>query len=206
MKAGWCLGTPHQNSDVAAQQTEDPDGYLTFQGGTLVIAGYLWHLNGSYEFTIPDLHMLPGAYINYSAPKPTLHGTMTVYGTKASPTRIAFSMDSSKTIPLDLAIRGDATSCLATSWSKQPSWAKLTGDLSNFYGTLYVGAGTNKVDSSMGFWITTDHLGGTVELPMGNASLYVEYVDGLTVGGLKLTGNGTKLFLDGLQEIGRAHV
>ena len=199
VKSGMCLGTPHQNSDVTAQQAEDPDGYLTFQGGTLVIAGFLWHLNGTYEFTFPDLHMLPGAYINYTGNKPTLHGTMTVYGTKASPTRIAFSMDSSKTIPLDLAIRGDATSCLATSWSKQPSWAKLTGDLSNFYGTLYVGAGTNKVDSSMGFWITTDHLGGTVELPMGNASLYVESAGGLTVGGLELTGNGTKLFLDGSQ-------
>ena len=199
VKSGMCLGTPHQNSDVTAQQAIDSDGYLTFQGRSVVIAGYIWHLNGTYEFTIPDLHMLPGAYISYTANKPTLHGTMTVYGTPAQPTRINFSMGEKKTIPLDLTIKGDAASCLATSWEKQPSWAKLTGDLSEFYGTLYVGAGTNKVDSSIGFWITADRLGGTVELPMANASLYVDSASGLTVGGLKLTSDGTKLFLDGAQ-------
>ena len=199
VKSGMCLGTPHQNSDVTAQQAIDSDGYLTFQGRSVVIAGYIWHLNGTYEFTIPDLHMLPGAYISYTANKPTLHGTMTVYGTKATPTRIQFGMDSMRTILLDLTIKGDANSCLATSWDRQPSWAKLAGDLSEFYGTLYVGYGTNRVNNSIGFWITTDRLGGTVELPMANASLYVDSASGLTVGGLKLTSDGTKLFLDGAQ-------
>ena len=104
---------------------------------------------------------------------------MTVYGTKATPTRIQFGMDSMRTILLDLTIKGDANNCLATSWDRQPSWAKLAGDLSEFYGTLYVGYGTNRVNNSIGFWITTDRLGGTVELPMANASLYVGSADGL---------------------------
>ena len=38
VKAGWCLGTPHQNSDVTAQLAIDPD-CQTFKGRTLVIAG-----------------------------------------------------------------------------------------------------------------------------------------------------------------------
>ena len=68
VKAGWCLGTPHQNSDVTAQLAIDPD-CQTFKGRTLVIAGYLWHLNGTYDFTFPDLRMLPNTYISYTAIK-----------------------------------------------------------------------------------------------------------------------------------------
>ena len=199
VKSEWCLGTPFNNDVMTAQLAVDPT-CQTFKGHTLVIAGYLWYLNASYEFTFPDLRMLPGSYISYTAKKKTLNGTMTVYGTRTKPVRISFGMDQMITVPLALTIKGDPGSCLATSWSsgRQPSWVKLTGDLSEFYGTLYVGNGLS-AGNSVGFWITSDCLGGTVELPIVNASLYVESATGLTVGGLNVTSESTKLFLDGSQ-------
>ena len=200
VKAGWCLGTPHQDSDVTAQQTVDPDGYLTFQGGTLVVAGYIWHLNGTYEFTFPDLRLLPGGDIRYTATKPPLNGMMTVYGTCDNPSFVNFSnISGTKTMALGMTIKGDAESCLATTWNKSSCWLRLTGDLSEFYGTLYVGSGTNQADNSVGFWIDSDCIGGTVELPITQASLYMASANGLTAGGLKVTSASTKLFLDGTQ-------
>ena len=192
------LGTPYDDSDVTAQLAIDPD-CLTFKGRTLVVAGRLWHLNGTYEFTFPDIRLLPGACIHYTAAKSPLHGTMTVYGTRETPSRVNFKLSSVKTMDLGFSLKGDASSFLATSWENQRCWLKLTGDLSEFYGTLYVGTNTNKADNSVGFWITTDRLGGTVELPISNASLYMASASGLTVGGLKVTSENTKLFLDGSQ-------
>jgi len=198
VQAGRCLGTPHVNSDVEAQREKDPDGYLTFQGGTLVVAGYIWHLNGTYEFTFPDLHMLPGAYIHYTALKPTLHGTMTVYGTSEAPVRIKSAMDTAYSIPFDMKMNGDSSSFLATDWGTQtPSWLKLTGDLSEYYGTLRVGCGTSAPNNNVGFWIFQESLGGTVELPRAKASLVVGSTSGLTAGGLRVTSADTRLFVDG---------
>ena len=196
--SGRWLGTPHVDSDVEVQMADDPSGYLTFQGGTLVVAGYIWHLNGTYEFTFPDLHMLPGAYIHYTAIKPTLHGTMTVYGTSETPVRINIAMGTAFSIPFDMKINGDSASFLATDWGTQtPSWLKLTGDLSEYYGTLRVGVGTSTASSNVGFWILQESLGGTVELPRAKASLVVGSTSGLTVGGLRVTSADTRLFIDG---------
>ena len=201
VQAGRWLGTPHNNADVEAQMAVDPDGYLTFQGRTLVVAGHIRHLNGTYEFTFPDLHMLPGAYIYYTYSKPSLEGTMTVYGTSENPVLINIvDMNESDTgsILIGMKINGDSTSCLATHWgSRTPRWLKLTGDLSEYYGTLRVGCGTSTASSNAGFWILQDSLGGTVELPRAKASLVVGSTSGLTVGGLRVTSADTRLFIDG---------
>ena len=198
VQAGRWLGTPHVDSDVTAQQEKDPAGYLTFQGRTLVIAGYIWHLNGTYEFTFPDLHMLPGAYIHYTALKPSLNGMMTVYGTSANPVRVNFSMGTGYSILMGMKLKGDSESYLATDWGTgTPHWLKLTGDLSDYCGTLRVGCGTSTSSDNVGFWILQGLLGGTVELPRAKASLVVGSESGLTVGGLRVTSADTRLFIDG---------
>ena len=195
--AGRWLGTPHVDSDVTAQLDVDPD-CQTFKGRTLVIAGYIWHLNGTYEFTFPDLHMLPGAYISYTALKPSLNGKMTVYGTSENPVRVKFAMSVGYSILMGMKMNGDSGSCLATDWGTQtPSWLKLTGDLSDYCGTLRVGCGTSTASSNVGFWILQGSLGGTVELPRAKASLVVGSESGLTVGGLCVTSADTRLFIDG---------
>ncbi len=198
VRAGRYLGTPHVDSDVTAQQATDPTGYLTFQGRTLVVAGYIWHLNGSYEFTFPDLHMLPGAYIHYTALKPSLNGRMTVYGTRENPVRVNFAMGTGYSILMGMKLKGDSESYLATDWGTgTPHWLKLTGDLSDYCGTLRVGCGNSTASDNVGFWILQGSLGGTVELPREKASLIVGSENGLSVGGLRVTSANTRLFIDG---------
>ena len=198
VQADRMLGTPHVNDDVTAQQAKDPTGYLTFQGGTLVVAGYIWHLNGTYEFTFPDLHMLPGSYIQYTAIKPSLHGTMTVYGTSENPARINYSMATTYALPLDFTLKGSPESYLATSWSQKPSTLRLHGDLSGFYGTLRVGSSALSAgNANIGLSLSSEHLGGTIELPIDHACLFVESAAGLTAGGLRVTHDNTRLFIDG---------
>ena len=142
VKAGWCLGTPHQNSDVTAQLAIDPD-CQTFKGRTLVIAGYLWHLNGTYDFTFPDLRMLPNTYISYTAIKTPLSGTMTVYGTESRPTRLQSSLGDIYQQPFGMDIKGDSSSCLAIYYSNKATWFKLQGNLSEFHGVLSAGHPSN---------------------------------------------------------------
>ena len=199
VKAGWCLGTPHQNSDVTAQLAIDPD-CQTFKGRTLVIAGYLWHLNGTYDFTFPDLRMLPNTYISYTAIKTPLSGTMTVYGTEAQPTCLRSNLGDIYQQPFGMDIKGDPSSCLAIYNSDKPTWYKLQGNLSEFHGVLSAGHPSNaEATGSYGFHITSDHVSGTVALPRKKASLCVTSANGLSVGGLRVTEKETRLFLDGSQ-------
>ena len=194
VKAGWCLGTPHQNSDVTAQLAIDPD-CQTFKGRTLVIAGYLWHLNGTYDFTFPDLRMLPNTYISYTAT-----GTLTVYGTAAQPTCLRSNLGDIYQQPFGMDIKGDSSSCLAIYNSDKPTWYKLQGNLSEFYGVLSAGHPSNaEATGSYGFHVTSDHVAGTVALPRKKASLCVTSANGLSVGGLRVTEKETRLFLDGSQ-------
>ena len=194
------LATPHEDAEVAAQLEEDPD-CLTFKGRTLVVANRIWHLNGTYSFTFPDVRFLPGGHIHYTARKSSLLGNATVYGTSAKPTRIHFKSTSSTFTlqELGFAFKGDAASCMALSWDTGkgfPFFVRLTGDLSEYSGTLRVGTDLSATDS-VGFWIATDRLGGTVELPIDQASLAIGSENGLTIGGLKSTADITKLFLGG---------
>lgn len=199
VKAGWCLGTPHQNSDVTAQLAIDPD-CQTFKGRTLVIAGYLWHLNGTYDFTFPDLRMLPNTYISYTAIKTPLSGTMTVYGTEAQPTCLRSNLGDIYQQPFGMDIKGDSSSCLAIYNSDKPTWYKLQGNLSDFHGVLSAGLPSNaEATGSYGFHVTSDHVAGTVALPRKKASLCVTSANGLSVGGLRVTEKETRLFLDGSQ-------
>ena len=199
VKAGWCLGTPHQNSDVTAQLAIDPD-CQTFKGRTLVIAGYLWHLNGTYDFTFPDLRMLPNTYISYTAIKTPLSGTMTVYGTEAQPTCLRSNLGDIYQQPFGMDIKGDSSSCLAIYNSDKPTWYKLQGNLSDFHGVLSAGHPSNaEATGSYGFHVTSDHVAGTVALPRKKASLCVTSANGLSVGGLRVTEKETRLFLDGSQ-------
>ena len=199
VKAGWCLGTPHQNSDVTAQLAIDPD-CQTFKGRTLVIAGYLWHLNGTYDFAFPDLRMLPNTYISYTAIKTPLSGTMTVYGTESQPTCLRSNLGDIYQQPFGMDIKGDSSSCLAIYNSDKPTWYKLQGNLSEFYGVLSAGHPSNaEATGSYGFHVTSDHVAGTVALPRKKASLCVTSANGLSVGGLRVTEKETRLFLDGSQ-------
>ena len=198
--ARWAFATPHQNADVAARLEVDPD-CLTFKGRTLVIAYRLWHLNDSYSFTFPDVRFLPGGTIYYTGRKSSLLGNATVYGTSAKPTRIHFkSTAASFTLQeLGFAFKGDAASCMVLSWDTEkvfPFFVRLTGDLSEYSGTLRVGTNLSATNS-VGFWIATDRLGGTVELPIDQASLAVGSENGLTIGGLKSMADNAKLFLGG---------
>lgn len=197
VKAGLRVCTPHVDSDVASQLATDAT-CQTFKGDSLVLAGYLWHLNGTYTFTIPDFRMLPGSYISYTALKKTLEGTLTVYGTKTAPSLFRIGAVSLAQ-PFGMDVKGGADSCLALGWSQQPPWLELTGDLSDFHGTLTVGESSSPVDASKnaGFIVATDRLGGGVELAVTNASLFVTAANGLTVGGLRTSSAGAKLFLDG---------
>ena len=200
VQAGRCLGTPHVDSDVTAQQATDPTGYLTFQGRTLVVAGYLWHLNGTYDFTFPDLRMLPNTYISYTAIKTPLSGTMTVYGTEAQPTCLRSNLGDIYQQPFGMDIKGDSSSCLAIYNSDKPTWYKLQGNLSDFHGVLSAGHPSNaEATGSYGFHVTSDHVAGTVALPRKKASLCVTSANGLSVGGLRVTEKETRLFLDGSQ-------
>ena len=153
--ANRTLATPL--NDVETQLAIDPT-CQTFKGDKLVVAGTFWHINGDYSFTIPDMYMLPGSQIQYTAPKRPLAGTLTVYGTRNTPVWVLFNMNAVKALSLDFAIKGDAESCLATTWStasdKKPSTLRLHGDLSEFYGTLRVGttslsAGDNNIGISL---------------------------------------------------------
>lgn len=199
VKAGWCLGTPHQDSDVTAQLAIDSD-CQTFKGRTLVIAGYIWHLNGTYDFTFPDLRMLPNTYISYTAIKTPLSGTMTVYGTAAQPTCLRSNLGDIYQQPFGMDIKGDSSSCLAIYNSDKPTWYKLQGNLSDFHGVLSAGHPSNaEATGSYGFHVTSDHVAGTVALPRKKASLCVTSANGLSVGGLRVTEKETRLFLDGSQ-------
>lgn len=197
--ANRTLATPL--NDVETQLAIDPT-CQTFKGDKLVVAGKFWHINGTYPFTIPDMYMLPGASIQYTSMKTPLAGTLTVYGTRNTPVWVLFNMNAVKALSLDFAIKGDAESCLATTWSTasdtKPSTLRLHGDLSEFYGTLRVGTTSLSAgDNNIGISLSSEQLGGTIELPIGHACLFLESANGLTAGGLRVTSSNTRLFIDG---------
>ena len=197
--ANRTLATPL--NDVETQLAIDPT-CQTFKGDKLVVAGIFWHINGTYPFTIPDMYMLPGSSIQYAAVKTPLAGTLTIYGTRNTPVWVLFNMNAVKALSLDFAIKGDAESCLATTWStasdKKPSTLRLHGDLSEFYGTLRVGTTSLSAgDNNIGISLSSEQLGGTIELPIGHACLFLESANGLTAGGLRVTSSNTRLFIDG---------
>ena len=201
--ANRTFATPLTAAMVEEQKLVDAD-CQTFKGDKLVVAGTFWHLNGDYPFTIPDMYMLPGSLIQYTAPKTPLAGMLTVYGTQASPSRVHFAMNATKALSLDFAIKGDVGSCLATSWSTasdmKPSTLRLHGDLSGYFGTLRVGAtDLSAGTANVGLSLSSEHLGGTIELPIDHACLFLESANGLTAGGLRVTHSNTRLFIDGLK-------
>ena len=197
--ANRTFATPLTAAMVEEQKLIDED-CQTFKGDKLVVAGTFWHLNGSYPFTIPDMRMLPGSSIKYTAVKTSLAGMLTVYGTHDSPSWVNFVMNAVKALSLDFTIKGDAESCLATTWSDKPSTIRMHGNLSGFYGTLRVGAADLSAENeNIGLSLSSEHLGGTIELPIDHACLFLESANGLTAGGLRVTHSNTRLFIDGLK-------
>ena len=110
------LGTPHVDSDVTAQLAVDSD-CLTFKGDTLVLGGCIWHLNGTYPFTFPDLRLLPGSKIDYTAFKSSLKGTATVYGTSGNPFYIRLNLEKWNGVqPFGMAMKGGEESCISLAY------------------------------------------------------------------------------------------
>ena len=202
VREGFAIGTPFSDGEVASRLETDLD-CLTFKGDSLVVAGSLRHLNGTYEFTIRDLHMLPGSYISYSTFKSSLNGRAVMHGTEDSPNWIRLALSTYRGVqPFGMDVEGGPDGVLGVEFTSYSAWLKMTGDLSRFYGTMCVSVWSNSTyqvsPHPYGYYVATDAIGGTVQLEDPKACLYVASRNGLTVGGIRTTGSSRQESVGGL--------
>ena len=206
--AGRTFVTPRNATATAAKLADDPAA-LTFKGRILVAAGAIYGQSETYEFEIPDLRALPGVNIYWSGNWPALLGTMTTYGTSASPVKFTYAIPGGNIRqPFGMDIKGDASSWLdmrstarvSGKTSAYHGYIALTGDLSKFYGTLRI---SNAMDAGC-----VNHLNNYgVELASSapnaavivetQGSVYATAPGGVEVRSLSIAGSNTLIRLNG---------
>ena len=132
-------------NDITAKLAQDPTA-LTFKGRMMVADAsarlYLYSAN----FEIPDLRMLPGAWIYWGSNQPEVLGKMTTYGTASNPAKIIYGLSGIDIRqPFGMDVKGDASSWISvyapTIKSGTVAYSGLiafTGDLSEYFGTFKI--------------------------------------------------------------------
>ncbi|MBR4651870.1 MAG: hypothetical protein IKO72_00785 [Kiritimatiellae bacterium] len=198
--SGKMFGTPRQAAYTEAQLAVDPTA-LTFKGNILVCAGEVRGQSYTYEFEIPDLRMLPGANFYWASPWPQVLGKVTTYGTSSTPVRFDyylsgdeylqnFGMDMKSDSSSYLIVRapraGDRASKLAYT-----GYIVMTGDLSEYYGTLkasaqllsdatnhYANYGFGLAASASNATVVLEKKGGILAMAPGGAEVRRLSIDG----------------------------
>ena len=201
---GKMLATPRGPDSIVAKLAVDPT-CLTFKGDIVVAAGEVRGQSSGYEFTIPDLRMLPGSDFYWGAPWPTLRGDVTVYGTEASPVRFDYYL-SGDGFRQEVAqnVKGDASSWLSVRAPRYGDRSDklayvghiaLTGDLSEFFGTLkiddYLANGAKGHSSYFGYEFANSSVSNAAVTVGNQGSIYLTAPEGVEVRSLSINGADT---------------
>ena len=175
--ANWSdNAAPHSNTNYFTNgrtfhTPTKPGTPLTWGGGQLVCNSKFW-LVANEDITIDDLVMINGANFYMAGTPGALLGNMTVEGTVC-----LFHNSHSGGFDLAMKVVGDASSVFRGDSRYSDMKVRLSGDLSEFYGTLILsrssaaknGSGSAPVENATtnGYYLATSRVGGKLKVDQG---------------------------------------